>query len=86
MGMNPDTNRFEMLSEDETIKRNTEFEKILGILVRPNGKPVPKHWSIFKVGEDVTVKDYTFKVVYLNESTIILEPVGLPVIGASKKE
>ena len=46
-------------------------------LLRPNGEPVPPHWVIFKVGEIVTLKNQTFKIGYLNEETLVLEPVSL---------
>ena len=68
--MNPDTNKFEQIDE-------TAF----GELLRPNGEPVPKHWSVFTVGETVVIKDYTFKVAHLGEGHILLEPMA-PVIVA----
>lgn len=46
-----------------------------GTLIRPDGTPVPKHWTIFTVGEHVVVKDWTFRVAHINEATLILEPV-----------
>lgn len=48
----------------------------LNTLLRPDGTPVPKHWSIFRVGENVVIKDYTFKVAYIGEGNILFEPVG----------
>ena len=113
MGMNPDTNRFEMLTEAEDDRIGREIEGVLrektsqlpatehptgmsdcmkrmmenearGIaamarLVRPDGTPVPKHWTVFAQGELVAIKDYTFKVAYIGETSILFEPVG-PVI------
>jgi hypothetical protein len=75
--MNPLTNRFEKLAEvlEESPK------KVSGNLVRPDGTEVPKHWSIFTVGESVVIKNYTFKIAYIGESTLLLEPVGLPIVG-----
>jgi hypothetical protein len=61
----------------------TEVKLPVG-LVRPNGQPVPKHWSVFRVGEEVVIKDYTFKVAYIGESNILFEPVGPVVIGEDK--
>lgn len=87
MGMNPDTNRFENLKTIDDIKSELiERAKILeatnlGKLLRPNGEPVPDHWSVFKVDEEVVIKNYTFKVAYIGESTLLLEPVGVPIIG-----
>jgi hypothetical protein len=94
MGMNPDTNRLEELGINEEALRNTlqdserrGLERQLqqlkneSALVRPDGTPVPKHWSVFTVGEHVVVKNYTFRVAYFNETTIVLEPVGPVVLG-----
>jgi hypothetical protein len=53
----------------------------LSELVLPDGKPVPKHWAIFAVGEDVVIKGYTFRVAYIGETAILFEPVGLPIVG-----
>ena len=48
----------------------------LNTLIRPDGTPVPKHWSVFRVGENVVIKEYTFKVAYIGENNILFEPVG----------
>jgi len=53
-------------------------------LVRPNGSPVPEHWSVFKVGEEIVIKNYTFKVAYIGESTLLFEPVGPVIVGENK--
>ena len=88
--MNPETNRFEQLSEereDETVthRQNREaMERMLkghSRLVRPDGSPVPAHWPVFTVGEQVVIKDYTFKVAYIGETSILFEPVGPVVLG-----
>jgi len=55
-------------------------------LVRPDGSPVPKHWSIFRVGERVVINDYTFEIKYLGETAILLEPVGPVVVGPEDGE
>jgi hypothetical protein len=52
-----------------------------GRLLRPNGDPVPKHWSTFTLGELVVIKDYTFKVAYIGETAITFEPVGPTLLG-----
>ncbi len=69
MGMNPQTNRFEELQQlvDEANGKTR--------LVRPNGDPFPQHWATFRIGEEVVIKGYTFKVAYFSESNIVLEPV-----------
>jgi len=85
--MNPEANKFEKLFDKddlEQLKRhNTELEQAIlqRTLVRPNGEPVPRHWMILTEGEHVAVKDYTFKVVHIGESYLVLEPVGLVEIG-----
>ena len=79
--MNPETNKLEPLTENEEEllrkikelgRKATDYH--LGLL-RPDGTPVPIHWSVFKIGELVTIKDYTFRVAYIGESNILFEPV-----------
>ena len=87
--MNPDTNKFEFLHHkmlDKFFEKERVFAaKSIGPdLVRPNGEPVPKHWSVFRVDEEVVVKDYTFKVAHIGESHLLLEPVGPVIIGEDK--
>jgi len=93
--MNPDTNRFEELREREQLplmeKRISVPSDLLALdrklarlsLLRPDGSPVPEHWSIFQIGENVVIKDYTFKVSYIGETAILFEPVGPAVIEES---
>ena len=52
-------------------------------LLRPDGSPVPLHWSTFKVGEHVVIKDYTFEVAYIGETAILFEPVGVKNLSKS---
>lgn len=73
--MNPDTNSLEMLRKS-----------LLSDLVRPDGTPVPNHWSIYKVGESVVVKDYTWQVVHIGEKHMLLEPVGPVVVSVSGED
>lgn len=71
--MNPETNSFEQLNRDfDQLKRLGESR-----LVRPNGEPVPAHWPVFEQGELVVLKDYTFKVGYIGEKCLVLEPAGI---------
>lgn len=81
MALNPETNKFEPLKLG-----NSELEKAIAKLegrvedyhvglLRPDGTPVPIHWTIFKIGELVVIKDYTFRVAYIGESNILFEPV-----------
>lgn len=80
--MNPETNRFEFLSDEEkerltdTIKQSEKLYEYHSGLVRPNGKPVPKHWSIFTVDETYVINNYTFRCKYIGETSILFEPVG----------
>jgi len=85
--MNPDTNRLEVLKEvfeqQQSIQDRLK-QQLQGLfdgdlrshLLRPDGSEVPKHWAVFQIGELVALKDYTFKIAYMNDGTIILEPVG----------
>lgn len=88
--MNPETNRFEHLheateGESTEHRRNREaLQRMLtngGKLLRPDGSPVPAHWPVFSVGEHVVIKDYTFKVAYIGEGSILCEPVGPLLVG-----
>lgn len=81
--MNPETNKFEVLTEPgefselerAVAKFNGKMNDYHVGLIRPDGSPVPKHWSVFKVGELVVIKDSTFRVAYIGESNILFEPV-----------
>lgn len=66
--MNPETNRF------ESLRLGTVQEE--EALLRPNGEPVPQHWPQFQVGECVVIKNYTFKVAYIGETSVLFEPAG----------
>lgn len=82
--MNPDTNRFEPLTDAAGEKKPDPHEhpdKDPLALLRPDGSPVPSHWPVFAVGEMVVIKDYTFRVAYIGETAILFEPVGLPIVG-----
>jgi hypothetical protein len=92
--MNPKTNKFEELSfvKDDGLKKQfidamTKLpEKFVARkLLRPNGEPVPEHWSVFKENEKVVVKNYTFEVVRVGENYMVLEPVGPVSVGENKE-
>lgn len=85
MALNPEKNKFEMLNVPVDIPEGG-LEPGRIELLRPDGSPVPKHWAIFTVGEEVIIKGYTFRVVYMNESAITLEPVGIPIIDPEKEK
>lgn len=88
--MNPNTGQFEKLSEAITEaygkeaeaqlghhdrKRERRLAKSIANLVRPDGSPMPKHWTVYTVGELVAVKDWTFRVAHVGEGHLLLEPV-----------
>ena len=73
--MNPDTNRFEKLEEKGPF----------GDFIRPDGSPVPKDWSVFTVGEEITIKDYLFRVTNIGDSAILFEPVGPQIMDVSSE-
>lgn len=90
--MNPETNMFERLTAKEEMeslrdKMSKMRSEINGpdhtepVLLRPDGTPVPKHWTQFKVDERVVIKGYTFKVAHIGESHILFEPVGPLIVG-----
>jgi hypothetical protein len=89
--MNPDTNKFEVLKdivEDLVPAQRLAFVEAVAKtatarLLRPDGSEAPKHWAVFKVGELVVIKDYTFKVAYIGETSILFEPVGPQIISES---
>jgi hypothetical protein len=82
--MNPNTNKFEKVSSDEDTYNQEEANKeLLKILKseqrkfkRADGSPVPEHWPVFELGEHIVIKDYTFKVAYVGETSILFEPIG----------
>jgi len=89
--MNPTTNKFEhLISEayaEESLRAIQERgEKIVNSLLRPNGEPVPEHWSVFIEGELVTIKNSTFKVAHIGESHMLLEPAGPLLLGEDKEK
>lgn len=80
--MNPETNRFEPLTED--VKEHNRKVEEMFKLIRPDGSPVSKHWSVFQEGEDIVIKSYTFKVKAIGETYILFEPVGIPIVGEDR--
>lgn len=54
-----------------------QLKRLVPLVVSPTGKPLSKNRTLFTTGELVTLKESTFKVVYLNDSTLVLEPVTL---------
>jgi hypothetical protein len=82
MGMNPKTNRLERLHVNPEAIQTRGPDLAAGeVLLRPDGSPVPAHWSVFREGEVITVKNYQFRVVYIGETSILLEPAGPVLLG-----
>lgn len=78
MAINPENNRIEPCVEtDEALaKKLADLSGVYANIVKANGEPVPKHWTTLTVGELVVVKDYTFRVSYMNDASVTLEPVS----------
>jgi hypothetical protein len=76
--MNPDANKFERLFSRVSINPT--------VLLRPNGEPVPGHWTQFQLGEHVVIKNYTFKVAYIGETAILFEPVGMVELPGAEED
>ena len=74
--MNPETNKLEKLTNTNITEIENQIQKLQSTLLRPNGEPVPQHWTIFTQGQNVVVNNYTFKIAHMNESCIILEPIS----------
>ena len=88
--MNPITNKFEQLiavpaaEPSEALLKALEgkvLDEASTRLLRPDGSPVPPHWSTYQVGEIVFLKGYEFRVAYIGESTLLLEPFGPCLVG-----
>lgn len=81
MAINPETNKIEPALK-ELFGEGQQFVPVLpgrsplpGQLVRPNGEPVPDHWPILAMDEEIVIKGYVFAIRYIGETSIVLEPV-----------
>jgi len=94
--MNPETNKFEYLinctTKEDLIEYMKQHEKLvkqyetnIGNLIRPDGSPVPKHWSVFQVGEKIVINNYTFEIAHIGEKHMLVEPVGPVLISEEEK-
>lgn len=70
--MNPETNQFE-----EVFQEKTDYAKLVDILVRRDGSPVPKEYPVFKIGEEFILKGYKFKVARIDKDELVFTPVGM---------
>ena len=78
MAVDPETNRIvkcEVPDEAQAMYLKN-LEGARSDLVSVNGDPIPKYWTILKEGELVVVKNYTFRVAYMNDAGVLLEPVS----------
>lgn len=98
--MNPETNKFEVLFSENAREEKERLDRLQndpknqhyrdsGVfkqLFRADGSPVPKQWSIFREGEEVVIKNYTFKVKAIGEDYILFEPVKPVLVGPKRDE
>jgi hypothetical protein len=92
--MNPDKNKLEPIYTSEQIQKHFEecckhAEKqrsylVPGQLYKADGSPVPEYWPIFDIGETVVLKNYSFRIEYIGEETMLLKPLGIVEIGKDK--
>ncbi len=54
-------------------------------LFGPDNKRIPNHKVYLKAGEMVVIKNYTFEIKYVGDTSILLEPVS-PVIAKKEKK
>ncbi len=77
MSLNQETGKITpAIPADEAMaKKLAGLEGAYNDLVSVDGLPIPKHHIIFKLGELVTIKDATFKVVYIGSDCLTVETV-----------
>lgn len=58
------------------------------VIVKPDGKPFPHHKSILKEGDWIPIKGQSFRVAYVGETSVLLEPMGPTdfILGVAGKE
>ena len=84
--MNPDTGKFESLHEEINKIQNSALVEWKKRVLRPNGDEVPNHWSVFEIDELIVIKNYTFRVKYIGETSILFEPLSPEEILEREKE
>jgi hypothetical protein len=82
MAINPETNKFEGLTCADDL---SAYDEAKTQLLRPDGTPVPPHWTMLIVGGLVTIEGYTFRVAHFGESYLVLEPVSDTLTTAPSK-
>ncbi len=63
--MNPNKNEFEKLTEDPGPGPKK-------VLMLPDGNIVPKHWAIFKAGEEIVIRGYVFEIARIGRKDMKL--------------
>ena len=48
-----------------------------------DGRPVPRDWAVFNVGDERDIDGHRFRVAHIGEKHLLLEPVG-PVVVKKK--
>lgn len=62
--MNPDTGEFHPIEDGPT-----------GDVLAESGEPVPTDWPRFEVDEVVLIKGIPFRVLRINRSSLVMQPV-----------
>lgn len=52
----------------------------------PLGQQAPEGWIEFAIGEEVTVKNYRFKIKRVSAQRLVLEPIGAICTATNKRE
>ena len=68
MGMNPESNEFEMLKDSQELR---DFVYRFYRREAAAGDDIP----IFKMGERITIRGYVFEVVQISEDQLALRPI-----------
>jgi hypothetical protein len=82
--MDPKENIFKSIDGEDLDAAKTEYDKnmerLLGKLEaevdRAGGNREPREYPIFKVGDEMKLRGYVFKVKRIEEKELVFEPVG----------
>ena len=78
--MNRETKKFEPILTKDEIARD-EITLPLGTVTPRHARlPATARLPVFMVGELIVLKDVTFEIVYVGESTLLLEPAEPAII------
>ena len=88
---NPDTNLLEQVRRVDADTYDKAVEKLVSLqrrvhqksrkayhdnILDSDGKPVPIDWAVYKVGEEVELKNYRYAVAGIEKDKLILKPLG----------